>query len=522
MTKKLSPMNLTGDLRSRAEKLLAVKGGVRKTPPLTDTLKLMQELQVHQIALEMLTEELHQAREAQRQSEELLRSLFANMLNGFAYCKMLFADHEPRDFIYLEVNNSFEALTGLQNVTGRKATEVIPGVRESDPELLEIYGRVAMTGTPERFETYVGALQMWFSISVFSPAKEYFVAIFDVITERKQAEAALRESEGRFRAIFEQAAVGVALVDTATGRFLKINQRYADIVGLTLEEMTATSFTAFTHPDDLQADLDNTEKLRQGLIRQFSLEERCRRADGSLVWVNRTVSPMWEAGEAPNYHISVVEDITDRKMAEAEVKQGLEKLHRTLLGTVAALANTVETKDPYTAGHQRRVAQLACAMARELGWSEDRVEGMQVQGLLHDLGKIAVPAEILSRPGKISPTEFDLIKAHPQVGHDILKAIDFPWPVARTVLQHHERLNGSGYPSGLTGGAISREARLLAVADVVEAMASHRPYRAGMGIETALEEITRQKGELFDPEAVDTCVRLFTEQSFAFGDPEQL
>jgi putative nucleotidyltransferase with HDIG domain len=188
-------------------------------------------------------------------------------------------------------------------------------------------------------------------------------------------------------------------------------------------------------------------------------------------------------------------------------------------GTVAALANTVETRDPYTAGHQRRVAQLAGAMARELGWPEDWIEGVHVQGFLHDLGKIAVPAEILSRPGAITPAEFNLIKAHPQVGYDILRDIEFPWPVAQAVLQHHERLNGSGYPSGLTAGEIIPEARVLAVADVVEAMASHRPYRPALGIETALQEITDHKGKLYDPEAVDACVRLFTEKGFAFDDP---
>ena len=312
---------------------------------------------------------------------------------------------------------------------------------------------------------------------------------------RQQAEAALRESEGRFRAIFEQAAVGVAQMETASGRFLRANRKYCDILGLEPNEITATTFMAITHPDDLQADLDNMRKLRDGLIRQFSLEKRYRRQDGSLVWVNLTVSPMWGPGEAQNYHIAVVEDITDRKMAEAEVKQGLDKLHQALQGTVAALANTVETKDPYTAGHQRRVAQLAGAMARELGWSPDQVEGMEVLGLLHDLGKIAVPTEILSRPGKISPAEFNLIKVHPQVGYDILKDIEFPWPVAQAVLQHHERLDGSGYPWGLTAEEILPEARILAVADVVEAMASHRPYRPALGIETALKEITNHKGQ---------------------------
>jgi HD-GYP domain-containing protein (c-di-GMP phosphodiesterase class II) len=183
---------------------------------------------------------------------------------------------------------------------------------------------------------------------------------------------------------------------------------------------------------------------------------------------------------------------------------------------VVALANTVELKDPYTAGHQRRVGQLSCAMARELGWSPDQVEGIQVLCFLHDMGKIAVPAEILNKPGKISLTEFSLIKVHPQVGYDILKDIAFPWPIARGVLQHHERLDGSGYPSGLTAEGITPEAKILAVADVVEAISSHRPYRPALGIDQALEEITDNRGKLYDPDAVDVCVRLFTKKEFQF------
>jgi len=214
--------------------------------------------------------------------------------------------------------------------------------------------------------------------------------------------------------------------------------------------------------------------------------------------------------------LSAARDITERKQAERQVREGLEKLRQALKGTVMALANTVEIKDPYTAGHQRRVAQLSCAMARELGWSSDQVEGMQVLCFLHDIGKIAVPAEILNKPGKISLTEFSLIKIHPQVGYDILKDIDFPWPVAQGVLQHHERLDGSGYPSGLTEREISPEAKILAVADVVEAMASHRPYRPGLGIDQALKEITENKGKLYDPQVVEICVGLFTEKEFRF------
>ena len=222
---------------------------------------------------------------------------------------------------------------------------------------------------------------------------------------------------------------------------------------------------------------------------------------------------------------------SDRKQTEKELKQSLQKVRRTLNGTVSALAITVEMRDPYTAGHQQRVTQLACAIAEEMGLSEEQIEGLHVAGSLHDLGKILVPAEILNKPGPLTETEVGHVKTHPQAGHDILmgfikghpqagydilKEIDFPWPVAQTVRQHHERMNGSGYPDGLKGDDILIEARILAVADVVEAMSSHRPYRPAHGIDKALEEISEKKGTLFDSRVVESCITLFTEKGFKF------
>jgi len=178
----------------------------------------------------------------------------------------------------------------------------------------------------------------------------------------------------------------------------------------------------------------------------------------------------------------------------------------------------METRDPYTSGHQRRVADLARTIALEMRLSETQVDSIRIAGVLHDIGKMTVPAEILSKPGRLNEFEFNIIKQHPEVGNHILKDIDFPWPIAKIVLQHHEKMNGSGYPSGTKGEEILIEARILAVADVVEAMSSHRPYRPALGIEKALEEITKNKGILFDTDVVDACVALFQEHRYSFKE----
>ena len=186
--------------------------------------------------------------------------------------------------------------------------------------------------------------------------------------------------------------------------------------------------------------------------------------------------------------------------------------------TITAMAVTIGMRDPYTAGHQRRVADLACAIGEEMGLSEDQIEGIRMAGIVHDIGKMYAPAEILGRPGQLTEIEFSIIKLHPQAGYDILRSIQFPWPIAQTVLQHHERLDGSGYPSGLSGEDIILEARILAVADVVEAMASHRPYRPAFSIGRALDEVSQKRGVLYDPEVVDACLRLFVEKGVQLND----
>jgi PAS domain S-box-containing protein len=208
--------------------------------------------------------------------------------------------------------------------------------------------------------------------------------------------------------------------------------------------------------------------------------------------------------------------LAEREQAQEELQRTAETLRKTLGATIQAMAATVETRDPYTAGHQRRVADLARAIADEMGLSKEQIDGIRMAGLIHDLGKITIPAEILSKPTQLNEFEWGIIQAHPQVGYDLLKTVDFMWPVAQIVLQHHERMDGSGYPQGLSGEEIMLEARILAVADVVEAMASYRPYRPARGIDEALEEISRNRDILYDPEVVDACLKLFTEKGFEF------
>jgi HD-GYP domain-containing protein (c-di-GMP phosphodiesterase class II) len=216
----------------------------------------------------------------------------------------------------------------------------------------------------------------------------------------------------------------------------------------------------------------------------------------------------------PTVVVKIYKDITKRMQAQEELRNSMQQLRKNLAGTIQAMARTVESRDAYTAGHQKRTTDIASAIAFEMGLPKETIDGIRMAGVIHDLGKISIPAEILSKPGKINDSEFSLIKQHPQSGFEILKGIDFKWPVADIVLQHHERLNGSGYPYGLQGDDILLEARVIGVADVIEAMASHRPYRPALGIDDAFEEITTNSGVIYDPEVVNAAVDLFTEKGY--------
>ena len=209
-------------------------------------------------------------------------------------------------------------------------------------------------------------------------------------------------------------------------------------------------------------------------------------------------------------------NIRERNRAEEDLRDSLKKLRTAMESIVEALVLTLEKKDPYTSGHQKRVATFASAIAEEMGLSQDQIDGVRMAAMIHDIGKNAIPGQILSKPAKLAKLEMEMIKEHPQLGYDILKGIEFPWPVAQMVLQHHERIDGSGYPQGLLGDEIYLGAKILSVADVVEAMASHRPYRAALGLDRAVEEISKNSGILYDPDVVDAGLRLLREKGFEF------
>jgi PAS domain S-box-containing protein/putative nucleotidyltransferase with HDIG domain len=386
----------------------------------------------------------------------------------------------------------------------------------------------------------------------------FYEGMIEDISKQKEAQAKYQSSEERYRDLVEKANIAI-ITDDREGNITYCNSRFAELFGYSMEEMGGQTIQTLVHPDNREQVLEIHTSRSQGRPAPSRYEFKAIRKDGTSIYLEADVveikqgdrivgsrSYIWDITERKKAEMELTEfygdqgmsggdqtiwlstandllkqQIARRKRAEDELKRSYSQLREVLTETVLAMGNIVEARDPYTAGHQQRVTTLACAIAEQLGMTEEQIAGIGIAGLLHDIGKIMVPAEILNKPGRLNEMEFRLIKAHPQVGFDILKNIDFPWPIAQIVLQHHERMDGSGYPQGLSGGQILLESRILAIADVVESMSSHRPYRPSLGIDAALREIIDKKEVLYDPLGVDMCLRLFAEKNFEFDRQEE-
>jgi len=317
--------------------------------------------------------------------------------------------------------------------------------------------------------------------------------------------------EDQYRMMANSAQTGVYIVQGS--RICFVNPHILAYSGYPEEELVGKRVLHFVHPDDREMVREKARKMLAGEL-TVPYEYRIVDKNNHVKWLMETVTPISYQGRAAVLGNTM--DITDRKQAEKKLQDALDSIRKAFSATVQVMVSAVEIRDPYTAGHQIRSADLAHAIAIEMGLSQDRIDGIRIAGNIHDIGKLSVPAEILSKPTKLSELEFALIKHHAHKGFEILVDVESPWPLAEIVYQHHERMDGSGYPRNLRGEEILIEARILAVADVVESMASHRPYRAAVGLDAALEEIEKNRGLLYDSHVVDACLRLFREKGFQF------
>lgn len=367
--------------------------------------------------------------------------------------------------------------------------------------------------------------------------------------ESGQVEEELLHSEEKYYTLFNKIVDPIFIFDKESQLFIDCNEAVQRKYGYSLDELKSMTIFDLHAPEDLKkienmSDVSEIDPLfsythitkygqkidveiatdeifydgeTQGISIVRDITER-RRAEENLRKARDDLGKRIKERtvELEKINKQMRREIADREKAESELKESFKKLRKTLDGIVHAMAIVGEARDPYTAGHQRRVAELAAAVADEVGLEFGKIEGIRIAGLLHDIGKISVPSEILSRPGRLTEIEFSFIKSHPQVGYDVVKGIEFPWAIADIVLQHHERIDGSGYPHGLKGDEILIEAKILGVADVVEAMSSHRPYRPALGIDKALAEILKNRGVLYDTEVVNACVKVFAERGFEF------
>jgi PAS domain S-box-containing protein/putative nucleotidyltransferase with HDIG domain len=338
------------------------------------------------------------------------------------------------------------------------------------------------------------------------------------ITERRKAEAAFRESELRFSTFFKLSPMSMVITTLEDGCVYEVNHTFEKLFGIPRDEAIGRT----TLDVGIFADPQERQKLRHALMDQETVEDlelNMKSRDGRPITLLLSGARIRIGRQI--FILSAGTDITERKRAAAALKESYEKVAKSLDGVINAITAIVEIRDPYTAGHQKRTSRLACAIASEMQLSRNQIEGLRIAAALHDIGKIYVPAEILAKPGRLSLVEMAIVKAHARASYEILKKIDFPWPVAEIALEHQERYDGTGYPQGLAGNDILPEARILAVADTLEAMMVRRPYRPAVGTDNALDEIMRNRGAAYDPAVVDAAVTLLRDRHFSFELEEQ-
>lgn len=358
-------------------------------------------------------------------------------------------------------------------------------------------------------------------LSKLHPAVSGVLEKTRILEEKKSAEARLHESLQNLQAVVNTSPLAITALDM-TGKVFLWNPAAERVFGWTEAETLGRVLPTLTEGEKETYPPFLADFAREGGIRTWT--GRRRKKSGEFIQAKIHAALLHRGASGEPYGImAIIEDETERIAAEAALKSSREELSRSLERirhsweqTVSVMAGLIELRDPYTAGHQRGVALLATAIARKMKLEEDRVRGVYLAATIHDVGKINVPAEILSKPGRLSDLETNLVRTHPQAGWEALKDIDVPWPLAQIVYQHHERMDGTGYPRGLMGTDILLEARIIAVADVVEAMSNHRPYRAAFGLESALEEIRSGSGRLYDPEVAMACCAVFEEEGFSF------
>jgi len=342
----------------------------------------------------------------------------------------------------------------------------------------------------------------------------------DAPAERIEDKLRAQSLDGRLRLLVERAGDVVWAVDMSM-RPTYVSPAIQRYLGYTVKEATALTMDAVFAPHSyeaamrvLSAELTIDQERTTDPDRSRLVEVDLVHKDGHFVPFEICYSAIRDASGRPLEVLAIARDITARRIAEEMRAAGSKKLIAALEQTIQALAMLAQMKDSYTAGHQRRVADLACVIARRMGLDQNAIEGLRLAGLIHDIGKVRVPAEILASTRRLTQAEMEIIKVHPATGYDFLSGIDLPWPIADIVYQHHERLDGTGYPRRLRGKDIILEARILAVADVVEAITAERPYRRAVGIDAALEEISRHRGQLYDAAVVDACLDVFRTDSF--------